>query len=301
MEHLQLFLLHLAYQIEEQFIVLGSGFNFKTALIIGGSDLIQNSQKLEEKPHIVIATPGRLAHLISTRTKLSAEHLRFLVLDEADRLFETKVWKDVEKIVKALPKNKKQILLFSATLESLMKELSHLKLKTNAEFIEISTSSFSTVNTITQQYFLMPQVLKLAYLVLLLRSKKWKAQSIIIFVSTCEYCRYVSETLNILEIPCVALHSEINQRRRLAALGKFKDGVIKTLISTDVGSRGLDIPEVELVLNYDVPRISEDYMHRCGRTARANRNGFVLTFVTQHDVKSYLKIEHSLKKKTKII
>merc|ERR1712113_1176747 len=110
----------------------------------------------------------------------------------------------------------------------------------------------------------------------------------------------VAETLLVLELPCVALHSEINQRRRLAALGKFKGGVVKTLIATDVGSRGLDIPEVELVLNYDVPRIAEDYMHRVGRTGRANRDGFALSFVTQYDVKLFLKIEKLLQRKLKL-
>lgn len=291
----------LAFQIEEQFTVLGLGLNLKTTVIVGGTNLINNSKDLEKRPHIVISTPGRLAHLIKDKIRIPAQYLKFLVLDEADRLFEKKIWKDVNLIIQTLPKKYRQSLLFSATLESSMEKLTKLNLNSNAEFIKISSSSFGIVSTIRQEYLLIPQILKLSYLVSFLRNKRWKDKYIIVFVSTCEYCQYVSETLRVLKISSSALHSQINQNRRLAAIGKFKSGMVKILITTDIGSRGLDIPQIELVLNYDVPRIAEDYIHRCGRTGRVNSTGFAITFVTQYDIKLYLKIEALLGKKLPLI
>jgi superfamily II DNA/RNA helicase len=121
--------------------------------------------------------------------------------------------------------------------------------------------------------------------------------SAIIFVSTCKSCQILSEILLELEIPCVALHSQINQARRMAALGKFRAGQVRVLIATDVASRGLDIPSVQLVVNYDVPRVSADYVHRVGRTARAGRAGQAITLVTQYDLEVFAEVEALLGRK----
>lgn len=287
----------LAFQIEEQFTLLGIGLNLKTCVVVGGTNFTINAKKIEERPHILISTPGRLAYLIKNKIRMPIQYLNFLVLDEADRLFEKKIWEDVNLIIQTIPKKNRQSLLFSATLESSMERLAKLNLKHNVEFVKISSSSFGIASAIRQEYLLMPQILKLSYLVSFLRNKRWRNKYVIIFVSKCQHCQYISETLQILKIASVALHSDINQNRRTAALGKFKSGKVKILVTTDIGSRGLDIPQIELVLNYDVPRITEDYIHRCGRTGRVNCKGFVITFVTQYDIKLYLKIEALLGKR----
>jgi ATP-dependent RNA helicase DDX49/DBP8 len=110
-----------------------------------------------------------------------------------------------------------------------------------------------------------------------------RAKSLIIFVNSCRSCQLVCEMLEILGVPSVSLHAQLDQRRRLASLGKFRSNLVSVLVATDVASRGLDIPLVDLVVNYDVPRLAEDYIHRVGRTARAGRSGRSVTLVTQHD------------------
>ncbi|KAJ8564322.1 hypothetical protein ON010_g7022 [Phytophthora cinnamomi] len=128
-------------------------------------------------------------------------------------------------------------------------------------------------------------------------SSKRQLRSMMIFVSTCKMCELVGEIGNELGTKCVTLHSMMSQNRRLAALGKFKSGLSHILISTDVASRGLDIPEVDVVLNFDLPRDADDYIHRVGRTARAGRSGQAISLVTQHDIELLQNIEAKVGKK----
>jgi len=146
----------------------------------------------------------------------------------------------------------------------------------------------------------MPQNLKQCYLIYLLTLPEWKDKSVIIFVATCKGCQILQSLLLEMEVECLTLHSRLDQPRRMAALAKFRAGHTR-LVATDVASRGLDIPQVALVVNFDVPRMTEDYQHRIGRTARAGRGGQAVTFVSQYDVALFQAIEAAQSKKLELL
>ena len=155
-----------------------------------------------------------------------------------------------------------------------------------------------TAHNLTQQFALVPQKIKEACLVHVLKTAKVKTnQQFIVFTSTCRNCHFLAMFLNELGFEVSMLHSQLTQRKRIANLAKFKSQRVKILVATDVASRGLDIPKVEFILNFDVPMSPKDYVHRVGRTARAGRGGRALTFVTQFDVKLILAAEEYIKTK----
>ena len=281
----------LAFQIGEQFRALGSSMNLKYSVVVGGMDMVAQGRELSEKPHIVIATPGRLAgHLYGGGSEISLKKIRFLVLDEADRLLEKSFEKDLEVIFENIAE-KRQTLIFSATLTDTINQLQGDNTNLYTYRVESDTA---TVSQLDQRYLLIPSLVKDAYLIHLLRNFI-DTKSVIIFTHTCRSCQVLAYLLKKLEMKCVALHSLMPQRRRLASLAQFKTGVAKVLIATDVASRGLDIPQVQLVLNYNVPASPTDYIHRVGRTARAGRGGMSVTLMTQYDVDRLKAIEEHVK------
>ena len=150
--------------------------------------------------------------------------------------------------------------------------------------------SIATVSDLDQRYLLLPPQVKDCYLVHLLQNFV-ESKSIVIFTQTCRSCQVLANLLKKLELKCVCLHSVMAQKDRLSSLGRFKSGLVNILVATDVASRGLDIPLVGLVINYNVPVTPKDYIHRVGRTARAGRGGLALTLLIQHDIKRLLEIE----------
>uniref|UniRef100_A0A8C4LDJ8 RNA helicase n=1 Tax=Equus asinus TaxID=9793 RepID=A0A8C4LDJ8_EQUAS len=242
----------LAYQIAEQFRVLGKPLGLKDCIIVGGMDMMAQALELSRKPHVVIATPGRLADHLRSSSTFSIKKIRFLVLDEADRLLEqgcTDFTVDLEAILAAVPA-RRQTLLFSATLTDTLRELQGLA--TNKPFF-------------------------------------WEAQA--------PTCQILCMMLRKFGFPAVALHSTMRQKERFAALAKFKSSIYRILIATDVASRGLDIPTVQVVINHNTPGLPKIYIHRVGRTARAGRQGQAITLVTQYDIHLVHAIEEQIKKK----
>lgn len=149
-----------------------------------------------------------------------------------------------------------------------------------------------TVDTLKQQYVFVPAKVKAVYLAYLLgQLDELKIRSAMIFTATCRGCHMLNLLLHQLKIPAVALHADLPQKRRLSALERFKSGIVSVLVATDVASRGLDIPIVDLVINYDLPVMARNYVHRVGRTARAGRGGWALSLVTQYDIELVHKIE----------
>ncbi|XP_077988786.1 putative ATP-dependent RNA helicase DDX49 [Glandiceps talaboti] len=286
----------LAIQIAEQFRVLGKPIGLKDAVVIGGRDIVRQSMDLSNKPHVVIATPGRLADLISSSDTFSLRKIKFLVLDEADRLLEDSFAKDLGTIFDAIPE-KRQTLLFSATLTDTLERLKTMAL--NKPFIWQAKAEIATVEQLDQRYVLMPARVKDVYLVQVLRTITEDKDnfSVLIFTNTCKNCQALNVMLRDLGFKCTALHSMIPQRERMSALSKFKSTIVPILIATDVASRGLDIPTVELVINHNVPSSPKDYIHRVGRTARAGRGGMAITLMTQYDVKLIHAIEEHINTK----
>jgi len=274
----------LAFQIADQFKVLGKELNTNVTVITGGMDMVKQGQDLNVKPHIVVSTPGRLADHYESCDTFSLKKIKFLVLDEADRLLEdTGFQEQLEIIFKKLPK-KRQTLLFSATMTPAIRQIQESS--EEKVFAWTQSTDVMTVDELDQQYVLMNADVKDAYLMHILdkfTTDKPKS-SVIIFTSTCKYAQILAMMCEDLGFPCVSLHSMLPQKFRLSGLSKFKSDQVKILIATDVASRGLDIPSVDLIINHNVPSRPRDYVHRVGRTARAGRGGMAITLVTQFDV-----------------
>lgn len=274
----------LAHQIGDHCRVLGKPIGLKYLVVTGGEDMVEQGRRLQEHPHIVISTPGRLADHILSGTEFLLSKIKFLVIDEADRLLEDRFGDQLQTIFSILPK-KRQTLLFSATFTEVLKEVEGLA--NIKPFFWVSKTIVATVDSLDQRYVLVAADIKDAYLINILDTflAKHKNSSVMIFTNTCKYCQILSMVLNQLEFECVALHSVLPQKLRLAALQKFKSSQVKILVATDVASRGLDIPMVDLIINHNVPTRAKDYVHRVGRTARAGRGGMAITLVTPFDVK----------------
>ncbi|KAI9477666.1 P-loop containing nucleoside triphosphate hydrolase protein [Coemansia mojavensis] len=288
----------LAFQIAEQFEVLGKGVSLKVTVAIGGVDMVAQALALSRRPHIVVATPGRLADLIeSSSDAVHFKRVRCLVLDEADRLLTETFAPDLAVIMDALPRQR-QTLLFTATMTDSILALRDRPVEGDRQqpFVHLCDTSISTVASLVQNYIFVPSHVKEAYLVHLLMSSDEEAtvgrdKSIIIFVGQCKTAESLRVMLFELGFRVTALHSKMPQQERLNSLGKFRAEAVRILIATDVGSRGLDIPSVEMVINMHVPRDPDEYIHRVGRTARAGRGGRAITIMSERDIKLIHNIE----------
>ncbi|KAF9355749.1 ribosomal RNA processing protein [Mortierella sp. AD094] len=282
----------LAVQISETFESLGSTIGVRCCVIVGGMDMMAQSIALSKKPHVIVCTPGRLQDHLENTKGFSLRTLKYLVLDEADRLLDMDFGPIIDQILKVIPKER-NTFLFSATMTTKVAKLQRASLN-NPVKIEVATK-YSTVATLLQYYLFFPLKHKDSYLVYLLN--ELAGNSTIVFSRTCNDTQRITLLLRNLGFPAIPLHGQLSQEKRLGALNKFKSGNRNILIATDVASRGLDIPSVDIVLNYDLPNNSKDYIHRVGRTARAGRSGKSITFVTQYDVEVYQRIEQALSKK----
>lgn len=276
----------LAFQISEQFEALGSTMGVKCAVIVGGMDMMSQALVLAKKPHILIATPGRLLDHLTNTKGFSLRALKYLVMDEADRILNLDFEVEVDKILKVIPRERRTFL-FSATMTKKVKKLQRACLQDPVR-VEVSTK-YQTVEKLQQYYVFIPVKFKDVYLMYILN--ELAGNSFMIFCSTCNNTIRTALMLRNLGLTAVPLHGQMSQNKRLAALTKFKAKNRSILISTDVASRGLDIPHVDVVINFDIPTHSKDYIHRVGRTARAGRSGKAITFVTQYDVELYQRIE----------
>ncbi|OAF68896.1 ATP-dependent rRNA helicase RRP3 [Intoshia linei] len=280
----------LALQIAEQMNALGSIIGVEVATIVGGMNMVQQAIALSKKPHIVIGTPGRLVDHFRNTKGFNMKNVKFLVMDEADRILGMDFEEEVTSIVQQLPHDR-QTLLFSATMTNKVEKLQRACLK-DALRIDIC-EKYQTVEKLSQNYCFIPSKFKDGYLICVL-NQICDGKSVIVFCSTCNGTQRVSIMLKLLGYLSIPLNGQMSQEKRIASLNKFRHKSNGILVATDVASRGLDIPHVDCVINYDVPTHSKDYIHRVGRTARAGRSGKAITLVTQYDVELYIKIESSL-------
>lgn len=274
----------LAFQIADQYKAFGSGQTLRVSVVVGGLDFQDQAKQLEKRPHIVIATPGRLKALIDSDGRLAKVFHRtaFLILDEADRLLDESFESDLDTILSLLPL-KRQTLLFSATMTSTLVTLQKSLLKD--AFVFEAYSGLKTATGLREEVMVIPAKVKEVYLSYILRElENFEVKSCIVFAGTRKSCQNLGILLAELEINVAALHSGLAQKDRMGALERFKSGRASILLATDVASRGLDIPEVDLVINFDLPKLPSDYVHRVGRTARAGRGGWSLSFVSQYDI-----------------
>ncbi|KAG4422932.1 putative RNA helicase [Cadophora malorum] len=292
----------LALQIFEQIKAISSPQQLKAVLITGGSDMRPQATALAQRPHIVIATPGRLADHIRTSgedTICGLRRVRMVVLDEADRLLSSgstgSMLPDVEECLSILPPPaKRQTLLFTATITPevrALKELPRTPGKPPVFVCEVDTQKLAIPASLRQMHLQIPVTHREHYLHMFLLTDVNLPKSVIIFCNRTATADYLTHLLRLLEHRVTALHSKLPQRQRIDNLGRFRASAARILVATDVAARGLDIPEVGLVVNYDIPRDPDDYIHRVGRTARAGRKGDAVTFVGQRDVQLVQAIE----------
>lgn len=283
----------LATQIGQAFEALGSLISLRCAVIVGGLDMMPQSIALSKKPHVIVATPGRLVDHLEKTKGFSLRTLKYLVMDEADRLLDMDFGPSIDKILKFVPRDRRTYL-FSATMSSKVESLQRASLRDPAR-VSISSNKYQTVSTLLQHYMFIPHMRKDTYLIYLMN--EFAGQSVIIFTRTVWETQRVAILLRTLGFGAIPLHGQLSQTARLGALNKFRSGARNILVATDVAARGLDIPKVDFVLNHDLPQDSKTYIHRVGRTARAGKSGVAMCLITQYDLELYQRIEAALGKK----
>ena len=284
----------LAAQVAENFEKYGKNHKLNVALLIGGVSFDDQERKLERGADVLIATPGRLLDHFE-RGKLLMSAVEILVIDEADRMLDMGFIPDIERIAKLIPFTR-QTLFFSATMPKEIQVLADQFLQ-NPERVEVSTRS-STAKTVTQRLVAChsKDYEKRSKLRDLIRAQE-DLKNAIIF---CNRKKDVADLFRSLErhgFSVGALHGDMDQRSRMAMLQGFKDNQIKLLVASDVAARGLDIPDVSHVFNFDIPIHAEDYVHRIGRTGRAGRSGAAFTLVCPRDRKYLDAIEKLIAEK----
>ncbi|XP_014215980.1 probable ATP-dependent RNA helicase DDX47 [Copidosoma floridanum] len=282
----------LAMQIHDQFEALGGSMGVRCVKIFGGMDMINQALMLAKKPHIIVTTPGRLVDHLKNTKGFNLRTLKYLVLDEADRILGADFERELNEILKVIPRDRKTSL-FSATMTKKVKKLQRASLR-NPVKVEVS-SKYQTVANLKQHYIFCPAKFKDIYLIYIL--SQMSGDSFMIFCDRCDQTSKTAILLQMLGFKAIPLHGQMTQNKRIAALAKFKAKEKNILVSTDVASRGLDIPHVDVVINFEMPTNSKDYIHRVGRTARAGRSGVAITFVNQYDIELYQRIEELLGKK----
>ena len=268
----------LIVQIMENIRAYGQFLPIRVAAIYGGVDEEAQIKSLRKGVDIIVATPGRLIDLID-RQKIDFSSLEMLVLDEADRMLHMGFLPNIETIVSHLPK-RRQTLMFSATLSKEVESLARRFLY-QPKMVQIGKRS-NPADTVVQSVYEVPTHLKNALLLELLRQPKF--QRVLVFVRMKDGANQLTNFLKLAQVKVAKLHSSRSQEQRLQALQDFKDGKVQVLVATDIIARGIDIDGVTQVVNYDFPVNQEDYIHRIGRTGRAEAQGEAVSFVPKQDL-----------------
>ncbi|HEU4366144.1 MAG TPA: DEAD/DEAH box helicase [Candidatus Krumholzibacteria bacterium] len=263
----------LCVQNEESFKAYGKYLDLRALAVYGGVPIDRQIKKLRAGIDIVIATPGRLLDHIGRHT-IDLRHVEYFVLDEVDRMFDMGFIQDVRKIIAKIPEER-QTLLFSATMSSEVRRLAE-RVQSEAVLVEVGEQRKPT-DTVTQYMFPVPRDRKPELLRLMLESEGW--DMVLVFCGTKDNAEFLARRLAHHGIDAAELHSNLSQKERRDALEGFKNGEHRVLIATDIAARGLDIDGISHVVNFDVPRNAEDYIHRIGRTGRAEATGDAVTFV----------------------
>ena len=272
----------LAIQIEESFKAYGKHLGLKHLVIFGGVSQVPQVNALRNGVDILIATPGRLLDLMNQR-HISLQHINLFVLDEADRMLDMGFIHDIKRIITKLPAKRKTLFL-SATMPPEIAKLSSSILN-NPERVEVTPVS-STVEKIEQGIFHVGKNDKLSLLLHVLDDKA--IQSALVFTRTKHGADKVVKHLNRANIHAEAIHGNKSQNARQRALTMFKNGQLKVLVATDIAARGIDVDDLSLVINFELPNVPETYVHRIGRTGRAGASGVALSFCDSEE-KAFLK------------
>jgi len=278
----------LASQVADSFRDYGSKLRFKTAVLYGGVSIKTQKDKLRMGVDIIVATPGRLLDHLSQKT-VDLSEVEVFVLDEGDRMLDMGFIVDIKKIIKSLP-YKRQNLLFSATFPREIRTLAS-KLLHSPKEIQISSQN-STAEKVKQIIYPVDRARKKELLIHCIKEEKWFR--VLVFTKTKRGADKLTKVLNKQKINANAIHGDKTQAARSRALKSFKDGEIQVLVATDVAARGIDISLLPYVINFDLPLVPEDYIHRIGRTARAGKEGTAISLVCADDFNLLSGIERLL-------
>lgn len=278
----------LAQQIEQFVIDYGAELRLRSTVLFGGVGINPQIQALRGGVDICIATPGRLIDLVMQR-KLILSAVEVLVLDEADRMLDMGFIHDIKKILRGLPGHR-QNLLFSATYTKSVKAFAD-KILRNPVYCEVSSEN-AIADTVTQRVFPVGKGRKVKLLAHLISTQKWS--KVLVFTRTKWGADHLTRDLGKEGIKALAIHGDKGQTARYEALDNFKRDALQVLVATDIASRGLDIDNLPYVVNYDLPTVPEDYIHRIGRTGRAGEKGLAVSLVAHEDRRNLSTIKESL-------
>ena len=284
----------LAAQIQENVIDYSKHLNIKSAVIFGGVKPKAQIATIRNGVDVLVATPGRLLDLLDQKA-VSLKRIDIFILDEADRMLDMGFIRDINKIISYLPE-KRQNLLFSATFSKQIKALAKGILN-NPVLVE-TTPENTTAEMVSQKIYRVPKSRKTAMITQLISDGNWN--QVLIFTRTKHGANRLAEKLKKKDISAAAIHGNKSQGARTKALKGFRDNSIRVLVATDIAARGLDIPLLPHVINFELPNIPEDYVHRIGRTGRAGASGEAISLVSEEEVEYVKNIEKLLNQKLKI-
>jgi ATP-dependent RNA helicase RhlE len=276
----------LAMQIEETFRKLG----VRTALLIGGAPMPRQIQQIRSTPKVIIATPGRMQDHIKQRTT-DLRHVQCVVLDEADRMLDMGFISAIREILSRVPAGR-QTMLFSATFPRIVEDIAS-DFMTNPTRVEIQRDTLTSEN-ITQELIVVDKDDKPEILNMLLRKNDG---TVLVFARTRHGARKIAKSINQQGHTAAEIHSDRTLAQRIAALNGFKNGTYRVLVATDIAARGIDVKDISLVINYDIPECADDYVHRIGRTGRAGKKGHSITVATPDQHRDVRDIEKLIKMK----
>jgi len=284
----------LALQVNESIKKLADRLNITTIVLIGGESISRQFFELKRRPRLIIATPGRLIDHLK-RKSIKLDQIKTLVLDEADMMLDMGFLPQIEEILRSVPKER-QTMLFSATMPVLIANLAtkYLKLPIRIEVAPQGT----IVKNVTQEMIVLEAKDKMKYLEKIIKENEG---SILIFVRTRYGVKNIARKLISNGHKATEIHSDLSQGQRKRALDSFKSGRSRIMVATDVAARGLDVKGIELVINYDLPDSSSDYVHRIGRTARAGKKGKAISLATPGQLKNIKAIEALIKMRFNIV
>lgn len=280
----------LAAQIEESVKTYGKYLPLTSTVIFGGVNINPQISRLKKSLDILVATPGRLLDHANQGT-LDLSGVEILVLDEADRMLDMGFIRDIKKVLALLPKQR-QNLLFSATFSDDIKALADSLLH-NPGFVEVARRNTAS-ELVEQTVHLVPQAHKRQLMSHLIKHHDWK--QVLVFTRTKHGANRLAETLIKNDIQAAAIHGNKSQGARTKALAQFKDGTVRVLVATDIAARGLDIDQLPQVVNFELPNVPEDYVHRIGRTGRAGSTGAAISLVDREELKLLKDIEKLIKR-----
>jgi ATP-dependent RNA helicase RhlE len=280
----------LALQVEESLQRVARSFGLRTAMIIGGAPINRQVRDLKKNPHVIIGTPGRIINHIEDKT-IPLHDVNVLVLDEADRMLDMGFAPQINKILRVVPKDR-QTLLFSATMPSSIVKMATQYMK-RPTHVEVARQG-STAENVDQAIYIVTRNQKRELLGMLLKQYQG---TVLVFSRTKHGAKKICRDLNRDGHKAAEIHSNRSLPQRKQALAGFKTGKYRVLVATDIAARGIDVKNIALVINYDVPEYAEDYVHRIGRTGRAGQEGHAITFIMPSQSDKLRKIERLIESK----